>query len=81
MGDWVNFWYYREDWNIYTNRLGMSKPDLFHSQNPWPSSFRGLLPLVSFSESRDTCVVSTEVVKILDLVDTNDPVLARECFL
>jgi hypothetical protein len=54
---------------------------LFNPQNFWSSLLRGLLLLVPPVERRSRSVISANVVKILDLVDSDDPVLAGEGFL
>jgi len=45
------------------------------------SSLRRLLFLVTLVKGHSALMVSSDVVKILDLVDSNDPILTRECFI
>lgn len=54
---------------------------LVNPQNFWSSLLRGLLLLVPPVERRSRSVVSADVVEILDLVDSDDPVLAGESLL
>jgi hypothetical protein len=53
---------------------------LLLSQDSRPSSLRTRTPLllVPLLECDRTCMVSSDVVKVFDLVDPDDPVLARE---
>lgn len=53
----------------------------FNPEHPSPSSFRRLLLLISSIESNRTGMISAHIVQVLDLVDPDDPVLTRECFL
>jgi hypothetical protein len=54
---------------------------LLRAQNFWSSLLNGLLLLVTSIKRICGSVVSGHVVEILDLVDTDDPVLAGEGFL
>ena len=55
---------------------------LVDSQDPCAFSGSGLpLLLVSFLKRHCTLMVSADIVKILHLVDPDDPVLASECFV
>ena len=54
---------------------------LFHAQNFWSSPLGAVLLLVASLERGNSGVVSSDIVKVLDLVDSNDPVLASESFV
>ena len=53
----------------------------FNPEHPSPSSFRRFLLLVSSIESNRTGMISAHIVQVLDLVDPDDPILTRKCFL
>lgn len=59
-----------------------SQPEaiLLGAQDPSPSSFRRLLLLVALVKGHRAGMIPAYVVKVLDLVDPDDPVLARESF-
>lgn len=54
---------------------------LFNPQYLRPPLLRSLLALIASIKGHRTVMVSAEVIKILDLVKTDDPVLASEGFL
>jgi len=56
-------------------------PVLFNPQNLWSSLLRSLLLLVSPVKGRSGCMISADIVKVLDFVDSDDPVLAGEGLL
>jgi hypothetical protein len=56
-------------------------PSSVHSEHSSSSPLRGLLLLMPFVKRRNRTMVSPKVVQILNLVDPDDPVLAREGFL
>lgn len=53
---------------------------LINTQNSRSLALAGLLSLVTLFERHGALVVSVEVVEVLDLVDSNDPVLTGEGF-
>lgn len=50
-------------------------------QLPRPSSFQCLSLLVAPVEGIGIHMAASEVIQVFDLVDSNDPVLGRECLL
>jgi hypothetical protein len=55
---------------------------LIYPQRPSTSTLRRrLLLFVSLIECSYACMVTSNIVEIFDLEDSNDPVLAGECFL
>ena len=54
------------------------KASLLGSQNARAFFLSRTLPLQAFVESDGGAMITTEIVEILDLEDTNDPVLAGE---
>lgn len=54
---------------------------LFNTENRGTLSLRALLLLVALFKRNSALVVAANVVEWLHLVDTDNPVLAGECFL
>ena len=54
---------------------------LLYSQNPGSLSFCGSLLLVAPVEGYGALVAATKVIQVLDLVNSDDPVLAGEGLL
>lgn len=54
---------------------------LINTQDSRSLALAGLLSLVALFKRHGALVVSVEVVEVLDLVDSNDPVLTGEGFL
>lgn len=59
----------------------IEEPNLLGSQNARALLFGGTLPLQALVEGSGVAVVSAKVVQVLDLVETDDPVLTGERLL
>src|ERR1700760_2793511 len=54
---------------------------LLYPQDPRTPALTRLLPLITFIKGSSLLMTTPQIIKILDLVDPDDPVLAREPFL
>lgn len=68
----------------YSSRLNRARAiprSLFHTQDPGAPLLNSLLLLLATVKGGGGGVVTANVVKVLDLVDSDDPVLASESLL
>jgi len=54
---------------------------LLYTQNSWSSPLRRLLLLVTLLKRNSISMVTAKVIKVLDLVDSDNPVLAGKCLV
>ena len=58
--------------------MNLEKKSLLGSQNTRALALRGTLALEALVKGNCVAVITAEVIQVLDLVETNDPVLAGE---